>query len=458
MAPLHQSVSFQLLSLLSLAPHSWVTAYDYTFNPLEHLGRASPYFEPRDVQPSSPSTPQGCTVARAAVLSRHGAINVNDDDFADWIQPFLVKFLNHTSTDWSSIPSMSFLANHTSPLTPDSEPELLTKIGELEATEFASKFAERYPNLKTPSKVWASSAARTYNTGKAFASGIETADHPIEVVKVNEGLQDGANNLIPWRACPEYREVGIDITEPFREKFAKPIKARFNALAPEYNFTTTDVVGMMLLCGYEAAIQGNSPFCSLDLFGPDDWLGWEYADDIRYNYDAGYGNYVAGPIAFPWVNATANLLFQETAEEDMYVSFTHRTLPSMSLAVLGLFNNTAFVGSGPGINESFPLDRINPHRAWRTSNLSPCLGNVVIEKLACQGSYGFDDGEYYRVLVNHAPQAIPDCSEGPGASCSRSGFEALLQEKEELYYGFSEWCQVDYDNSTDILTFYQHYP
>ncbi|KAI1769272.1 histidine acid phosphatase [Hypoxylon sp. FL1150] len=458
MAPVHQSASFQLLSLLSLARHSWVAAYDYTFNPLEHLGRVSPYFEPRDVQPSSPSTPQGCTVARAALLSRHGAINVNDDDFADWIQPFLVKYLNHTETDWASIPSMSFLADYQSPITPDTEPETLTKIGEFEAMELANNFAIRYPSLKTPTKIWASSPNRTYNTGQAFARGLETPEQPIEVVRVNEGLHDGANNLVPYKACPEYREPGIDIATPFRELFTKPIKARFNALAPAYNFTTTDVVGMMLLCGYESAIQGSSPFCNLDLFPPDDWLGWEYTDDIRYNYDVGYGNYVSGPVGFPWVNATAQLLLQETAEQDMYVSFAHRTLPSMALVVLGLFNNTAFVGSGPGVNESLPLDHINPHRAWRTSNISPDLGNVVIEKLVCEGSYGFDDGEYYRVLGNHAPQAIPGCSEGPGWSCSRSGFEALLQEKEERYYGYSKWCQVDYDNSTDIVTFYQHYP
>ncbi|KAI0173513.1 histidine acid phosphatase [Hypoxylon sp. FL1284] len=459
MPSLRQPTSFWLFSLLYLAPHSWAALYpDYDFNPLRHLGRVSPYFEPRDVQPTSPNTPQGCTVTRAAMISRHGAINVNDDDFADWIEPFLSKFQNHTETDWASIPAMSFLATHKSPITLDTEVEMLTRIGRIEAIDLANRFAIRYPTLKAPSKIWASSPARTFDTAQAFAQGLETEDHPIEVIRVNEGSHDGANNLVPYQACPEYREEGIRIATPYRELFTKPIKARFDAMAPAYNFTTADVVGMMLLCGYESAIQGDSPFCSLDLFPRDDWLGWEYTDDIRYNYDVGYGNYVSGPVGFPWVNATARLLMAETADEDAYVSFTHRTLPSMALVVLGLFNNTAFVGSGPGVNESLPLDRVNPHRAWRTSNISPDLGNVVIEKLACAGSHGFDDGEYYRVLVNNAPQAIPGCAQGPGASCPRSGFEDLLKEKEELYYGYSKWCQVDYDNSTDIVTFYDHYP
>ncbi|KAI0901243.1 histidine acid phosphatase [Annulohypoxylon nitens] len=447
--------SFWLSNLFLLIPHAWATLYSpYTFNPLEHLGRVSPYFEPRDAQPSSPDAPQGCTVTRAAYLSRHGAINVNDDDYADWIEPFLSKFQNHTGTDWTKIPLLSFLADYVSPFPPGSEVETPTRIGELEATQLAADITIRYPNLKLPSKVWASSPDRTFLSGKAFVRGLQTDDNPIDLISVAEGDYGGANSLVPYKACPAYHE-GNDEAKTYRELFTKPIKARFNALAPEYNFTTTDVVGMLLLCGYESVIRGNSPFCNLELFSPDEWLGWEYADDIRYHYDVGYGNPFSGIIGFPWLNATANLLMREDADQDLYVSFSHRTLPSMAFVTMGLFNNSGFGGTAETINDTMPLDRINPRRAWRTSEITPCLGNLAIEKLTCEGSYGFEDGDYYRALVNHAPQPLPGCTDGPSGSCSRSGFEDFIQEKTDLYGGFSNKCQVDYDNSTDIVSFYE---
>ncbi|KAI1214424.1 histidine acid phosphatase [Annulohypoxylon truncatum] len=403
----------------------------FCFNPLEHLGRVSPYLEPRDAQPSSPDAPQGCTVARAAYLSRHGAINVNDDDYEDWIEPFLSKFQNHTGTDWTKISPLNFLVDYVSPFALGAEPETPTRIGELEAAQLATDITIQYPNLIIPSRVWASSPPRTSISGQAFARALQTDNNPINLISVTEGNYGGANSLVPYQACPAYRE-GNDEAKTYRELFTKPIKARFNSLAPEYNFTTTDVVGMLLLCGYES-----------------------YADDIRYHYDVGYGNPLSGTIGFPWFNATAELLMRESDAEDLYVSFSHRTLPTMAFVAMGLFNNSAFGGSAETINDTMPLDRINPRRAWRTSEITPCLGNLAFEKLACKGSYGFTDGDYYRALVNHAPQPLPGCTDKPGSSCSRSSFEAFIQERAGMFSRFSQRCQVDYDNSTDIVSFYE---
>ena len=84
----------------------------------------------------------------------------------------------------------------------------------------------------------------------------------------------------------------------------------------------------------------------------------------------------------------------------------------------------------------------------------PFLTNIAIERLNCTGSYGFDDGDYYRVLVNNAPQELPDCGDGPGTSCSRKGIETYKNDRQALLNGFSEKCGVDYKNTTDILTIY----
>ncbi|KAI1121966.1 histidine phosphatase superfamily [Nemania abortiva] len=425
----------------------------YRFNPLEHLGGVAPYFEPQD-PPASPSAPQGCAPVRAAYLSRHAAIYANDFDYEEYLEPFISKLENHTGIDWTKIPTLNFLAGWTAPIT-DAEQELLTRVGKVEAAQLGATLSFRYPNLKLPAHVWTSSAERTYKSAQSLVRGLETDDNGIRVISIYESEKAGANSLTPYKSCPAYSSsAGSDQSSVYLEKFTAPIVARLDALAPEFNFTSNDVYGMMELCGYESVIRGRSPFCDLGLFSPDDWLGWEYTADIQYHYNVGYGNRVSGFVGLPWLNATASLLLGSHGDEDMYVSFTHRELPPMVAVAMGLFNNSAFGGSEAAVNDTMPLDRINYRRAWKSSHLLPFLGNLAIERLDCKGTYGYDDGEYYRVLVNSAPQPLPDCADGPGASCSRSGFERYVQDRVDMFRGFSERCGVDYDNSTDVLSIY----
>ncbi|KAI0480914.1 histidine acid phosphatase [Xylariaceae sp. FL0804] len=428
----------------------------YTFDPLEHLAGVAPYFEPQD-PPASPSPPQGCTPSRAAYLTRHAAIYANDYDYEEYIEPFIAKVKNHTGIDWAKIPSLSFLDSWTAPIS-DAEVELLTRVGKLEATQLGVALSFRYPNLRLPKRVWASSAERTLKSAEALVRGLEPDDNEINVVSIYESDESGADSLTPYKACPRYSSsAGSDQSTAYTDVFTKPITARLNAAAPAFNFTANDVYGMMELCGYEAVIRGSSPFCDLGLFSPDEWLAWEYSSDIMYHYNVGYGSEVAGYAGLPWFNATAGLLLgdDEAGDQDVYVSFTHRELPPMVYVAMGLFNNSASgAGSPAAINATMPLNRINYGRAWQSSHMMSFLANLAVERLNCTGSYGYADGDYYRVLVNNAPQPLPDCADGPATSCSRSGFEQYLQGRVDMFQGFSEKCGVDYDNSTDVLSIY----
>ncbi|KAI0468304.1 histidine acid phosphatase [Xylaria cf. heliscus] len=442
-----------LLVIFAQASSATLLYSDYRFKPLDHLGGVAPYSEPRDPQ-ASPSAPQGCTPVRAAYLSRHAAIYASDFDYDEYLEPFISKVTNHTSIDWSKVPTLNFLSGWTAPIT-DTELELLTRVGRVEAAQLGATLSFRYPNLKLPAHVWTSSAERTYKSAQSLVRGLETDDNGIRVISINESSKAGANSLTPYKSCPAYSSSeGNDQSGVFLKRFTAPIAARLNALAPKFNFTSNDVYGMMELCGYESVIRGSSPFCDLDLFSPDDWLGWEYAADIMYHYNVGYGSPVSGFIGLPWLNATANLLLSEHSDEDIYVSFTHRELPPTVIVAMGLFNNSAFGGSASAINDTMPLDRINYRRAWKSSHILPFLGNLAIERLDCKSAFGYDDGEYYRVLVNNAPQPLPDCADGPGTTCSRSGFERYVQDRVDMFQGFSENCGVNYDNSTDVLSIY----
>jgi hypothetical protein len=180
---------------------------------------------------------------------------------------------------------------------------------------------------------------------------------------------------------------------------------------------------MSLLCGYETVIRGSSPFCSLSVLTPNEWLGFEYTNDIMYHYNLGYGSPVSGAIGFPWLNVTINALSPSanatsnaTTDQDLYISFTHRELPPTVLVALGLFNNSAFSGTN-NINGTMPTNTINHRRAWKSSKLLSFLTNIAIEKMECD-SFGYESGGYWRVLVNDSPQPLDGCSDGPGESCA----------------------------------------
>jgi acid phosphatase len=140
-----------------------------------------------------------------------------------------------------------------------------------------------------------------------------------------------------------------------------------------------------------------------------------------------------------------------STDQDLYVSFTHRELPPAVVVALGIFNN-----SGPAqtedINATMPLTKPNHGRVWRSSKILPFLTNIAIEKMSCD-SYGYDAGEYFRVLVNQDPQPL-ECADGPGESCSSSAFQEWVKGRGEMFGGFTEKCNPKYDNSTDTLSIY----
>ncbi|XMA08756.1 hypothetical protein WAI453_001547 [Rhynchosporium graminicola] len=445
------------IALLTTATSATYSPQNYRFNPLEHLAGVTPPFDPLD-PPLDPSPPQGCNVTRAAYLVRHAAIYLNDFDYESYIEPFVEK-LSNASVDWSKVPALSFLSTWQVPFS-DAEQEMLTRSGKLEATRLGVDIAQRYQGLRTPKKIWTSTAERTVKSAKSLAGGLAEDSSDVDVVQIYEGKKSGADSLTPYKSCPGYSgSAGSDQSSEFLKLYATPPAARFNAAAPAFNFTTKDIYAMSLLCGYETVIRGSSPFCDLKVLSPNEWLGFEYTNDIMYHYNTGYGSPYSGAIGFPWANATFNTLMttqnnmsNSSTDQDLYISFTHRELPPTVLVAMGLFNNSAF-SDADNINGTMPSDRINHRRAWKSSHILPFLTNVAIEKMECE-SFAFDKGTYYRVLVNDSPQPLDGCSGGPGESCKESDVGPWLHGRAEVVGDFGTTCGVENANSTDVLGIY----
>jgi len=446
---MRSSTTVAALSTAALA------AAKYTFDPLLHLSGIAPYFEPHD-PPFDPAPPQGCNVTRAAYLIRHAAIYANDFDYETYIEPFVNKLAN-TTVDWDQSHALSFLSTWKSPIE-DDDVSKLSKVGELEAMQLGIDVYGRYPQLKQPKKVWASTAERTTVSAQSFVNGLALKENETQIVHVYEGEEDGADSLTPYESCPAYSSSrGSKQSAVYQKQYTAPIISRFHFEIPKFNWTASDIYGMQQLCGYETVIRGDSPFCSLDLFSPNEWLQFEYTNDLMYFHNTGYGNPLSGYLGFPWVNASSELLTAQNSSQDLYVSFTHREMPPTVLVAMGLFNNSAFSGAD-NINATMPNTTLNPFRAFQSSKFMSFLTNIAIERMECD-SFGYQDnsnqtGEYYRVLVNNNPQFLDNCTDGPGMSCSRQGFMNFVEQKGQMFGNFSGECGVDYSNSTNVLSIY----
>ena len=311
--------------------------------------------------------------------------------------------------------------------------------------------SSRYPSFKPASKVWASSSERTTASGKSFIQGLVRQTNETQLASVYESEEAGADSLTPHESCPNFSSSrGSEQSSQYMELYTKPIMARFNAEAAAFNFTAYDFYGMQQLCGYETVISGETQIWGL--FTPDEWLAFEYANDIMYHYQLGYGNDLTPYLGIPYVNATTQLLSANSSDQDLYVSFTHREEPPFILTALNLFNSSTNTGTNQP-NASFPLTQINYQREWKSSDFIPFLGNIAIERLECD-SMGYDGATFVRVLVNSSPQPLPECASGPAESCPLSDFEDMVRERSELYADFSGACEVDYKNTTDTLTIF----
>ncbi|EPQ54845.1 phosphoglycerate mutase-like protein [Gloeophyllum trabeum ATCC 11539] len=433
----------------------------YQFDVLEHLAGIAPYFDAPGVQ-LDPDVPSGCSVAKATYLVRHSNIYANDYDYETYLSPFLEKLANFSDKSaFTRTSDLRFLANYTSPITNETaQLEKVTPSGIQAAQAFGGVIARMYPNLTSTTsgafRVWAASASRTVESAQAFIQGAFSRNDSAQLVVVNEGENDSANSLTPHISCPNFHSsAGSEQQGAWQDQYTAPIIARFNAAVPGFNFTVDDVFGMQELCGYDTVIRNRTEFCNL--FSVQEWLDFEYANDLMYFYSIGYGNPIGPQLGLPWLRASLDILKSDqnstTFNQSLYVSFSHREEPPLVLTALGLFNNSDYYPD-LDVNKTMPSDKINYARVWKTSEILPFLGHLGLERLECAANG--TSSSYVRALVNSAPIPIPGCQDGPGSSCALDEFGQYMSQRATLYGDFIGACGINdtVTNRTDLLGIY----
>lgn len=407
----------------------------YEFDPLLHLPGTSPYFDAIG-HGLRHGSPPGCKVTAASYLVRHAAIYANDDEYEEYIKPFLWRLEKNRG---SFRGDMEFLNSWRSPILED-HLEDVTPSGKEDAKKVGKHLLQLYPDLVPKTKrILADKKARTYDTAAAMIKAFPDPES-IEIVQIRRNVNGSMDALIPHKSCPAFsKEPGRREMETFVDVYGTKVAKRL-AHDSAFTMTSRDVLGLQSICGYQSAIEGKpSPICSL--FTDDEWMAYEYAWDLRYAYMVGPFNPLSPFLGFPWLQSQLELLDRGSTAQDgwpydqrFFLSFTHREVPPFVATAMGIFNS-----SSPAVEE-FPTDRINWVRAWKMSDLIPFLGHVGMERITCDGRPDADKGDYIRFVANTAPRPIPECQSGPGASCPFSEFKQIVSAGAEKYADFHSVC------------------
>ncbi|GAA5883600.1 hypothetical protein JCM16303_004908 [Sporobolomyces ruberrimus] len=435
--------------------------------------------------------PPTCKVTAAASLIRHTSIYANDDEFDDYMKPFIERVelaQKNKSIKIDKSSPLAFLNSWKSPINDDNL-EDVTEPGKADAHEFGARMREAYGHLMPPKhlgkkknslievakkkvppfKVWSASSKRDVITSQQWIKGAfpywqggvdgDGDGKVISLVKVPNNDSNWANSLTPHKICPAFsKEAGKPEAQTWLETYGTPVLERLQSNAPGLNLELNDVIAMAMLCGYETVIskKRESAFCSPDIFTPDEFRAFGYWNDIKYHHIVGYASPVAPYLGIGWVNtSTHNLLSAyEKPHPHPEVSINKKSkkpnLPPPSAPPDATHSQLFFayvthreepplaaVALGLWNTTSLPSDHMAKDRKWKTSHLLPFLGHITIERLACDvEEFGNDEGEsndYIRVVINGSPQPLPYCQDGPGGSCEMQAFAQHVKERAELY-------------------------
>ena len=185
---------------------------------------------------------------------------------------------------------------------------------------------------------------------------------------------------------------------------------------------------MQEMCGFETLVRGSSPWC--DLFTHDEWYAFEYARDVIHFYRSGPGNKYSRAMGWLWLNATTSLLREgPESAEPFYFSFIHDGDIVPMLASLGLFED----------DKDLPITHIWEDRKWKTSQITPMGGRIILERMTCQGE------QYVRFNVNDGIVPLEACHTGPGRSCPLKDFEDYIKARGNKGGDFRTVCGLAAD-------------
>ncbi|PNS14048.1 Acid phosphatase PHO1 [Sphaceloma murrayae] len=453
------------------APPSTPLSVSSSWSVLQHLGGSGPWIpHTTHALTHDLSPPPGCRVDQVHLLSRHAARYPTHPAGIRMLQLYhRLVALNHTFTGpLSFINTWNFFMPD-----PAGRLEQLVPVGPyagtLQAFQTGTEMRTRYEDLveeatrRGQTVFWASGSRRVEETARYWAAGMWGLEWEgrarLEVVGEEEGR--GADTLTPGRTCERYREddamgraMGYRKLEDWMGVYLPRVRERFKSIASEVDFTNVEVFTMQEMCGFEILARGSSPWCQV--FTKTEWDEFEYARDLLHYYRAGEGNDYAVPLGWPFLNATKDLLVQGPEAGQLFASFVHDGDIVPFLTALDLFSQL----------RKLPTDHVMENRTWRTSDVTPMGGRIILERLACPAPQNCWSNEPYypnhvycdpvrdeyfvRINVNDGIVAMRDCRSGPGDSCPLETFTNHVKMRGRHNDNFRDICGLSEKAPTRI--------
>jgi acid phosphatase len=142
-----------------------------------------------------------------------------------------------------------------------------------------------------------------------------------------------------------------------------------------------------------------------------------------------------------WLNATTKLLLQGPSAGPFFFSFTHDSDMIPTFNMLDLFHDDI----------PLPTTHVVKSRKWKTSQMVPMGGRLVIERLSCEDSKS-QRSPYVRLNINDGIVALPGCKSGPGSSCPLNEFVSMMEQRLAKAGDFRSMCGLP-DSAPDGITF-----
>ncbi|KAK7691641.1 hypothetical protein QCA50_005040 [Cerrena zonata] len=433
------------------------------FDLFKHWGNLSPWFSVERGSfglDSSPEAPEGCRVTGLHLLHRHGARYPTG--YASYGGPAnFSSRLHNNAAKWTGKGPLSFMNDWTYKL----GEEVLTPFGRQQLFDLGVSMRIKYGYLlQNFTETNTLPVFRTESQDRMLASALNFAigffGYPFEgqyqqSITIEE---KGFNNtLAPYKTCPNAETSGKSNRSLFyvREWAQRYLAAAHARLAPQlegYSLSIEDVFTMQQLCAYETVAIGYSKFC--ELFTEEEWKGFNYALDLFFWYDSGFGSPVARVQGIGYVqeliarlthtpiavhNSSTNSTLNDNPVtfplgQSLYVDATHEVVV---LNVLTALNLTNFAADGP-----LPATHIPEHRKFKVSHLAPFATNVQFQLLSCSAS----PDPQIRIVINDgvAPlTSLKGCPEQKDGMCPVSTF--IEAQKEMIRTTDWEWgCYGDW--------------
>ncbi|KAJ4130043.1 hypothetical protein NW768_007015 [Fusarium equiseti] len=428
--------------------------YDGSCNDISKLwGQYSSFFSvPSEIDSS---TPDGCDVTVAVVLSRHGARypTITKSEAYEATIARLQKSVTKYSRGYEWLKDYKYNLGS----------EDLTDFGQEQMIDSGKAFYERYIGLAENSEpfIRASGSDRVIVSSHNFTQGFyasrgESGDSYTDNILVIPE-ESGINNTMSHGLCTSFEkedDLGDNEAQTaWGNKFLPPIRDRLNRDLVKAKLSLKETVYLMDLCPFNTVNTpdgaGQSRFC--DLFTTEDWRSYNYWQTLGKYYKYGNGNAMGPTQGVGYVNELISRLTRKPVKDEtttnstldsnpetfpldraLYADFSHDNSMVSIFSAMGLYNYT----------RKLPKHHIVPAvraHGYSSAWVVPFAARMYVEKLECGGTKEQKGEEYVRVLINDRVMELDTCGGDEDGLCTLEDFVESLS----FARGGGNWDRCD---------------